>query len=127
MSEFYIKKGSLNPILRVEAIQTGRNKPFLHFYEILQDSEIFFSMRNLNTGIVKVANAKCYIKRADDDGCEEKYLICYNWKKYDVDEYGVFEGEFNVKFNGNIECNDYSYPKGNLILPIGEKLFINVV
>ena len=61
MSEFYIKKGSLNPILRVEAIQTGRNKPFLHFYEILQDSEIFFSMRNLNTGIVKVANAKCYI------------------------------------------------------------------
>ena len=85
MSEFYIKKGSLNPILRVEAIQTGRNKPFLHFYEILQDSEIFFSMRNLNTGIVKVANAKCYIKRADDDSCEEKYLICYNWKKYDYD------------------------------------------
>ena len=82
---------------------TDRKKQtILHFYEILQDSEIFFSMRNLNTGIVKVANAKCYIKRADDDSCGRKIFNLLYWKKYDVDEYGVFEGEFNVKFNGNI-------------------------
>ena len=123
---FIINKGSVNPILRMEVVQNGRSLGYNKFYEGIQDADVYFSMRNIESGIVEVSKAKAFIKRINEEGCEEKYAICYNWKKHDVNEYGTFEGFFEIVFNGNLECAEGSYPKGNLIVPIEQRLIIIV-
>lgn len=122
---FFIKQNSELPILKMEIINDGRNN-YQKFQETIQDANITFSMFNVSTGIYKISNAPCYIKRKDTDGCSEEYLICYNWKKRDTKEIGTYEGFFNIHFNGNLTSEYTSYPSGDLIVPIGEKLFITV-
>ena len=76
--------------------------------------------------MIKVANAPCYIKLKENNGCVEQYSICYNWKKRDTKEKGTYEGVFNIHFNGNIKSETTSYPSGDLIMPIREKLIITI-
>lgn len=107
-------------------IDNGRDTAYNKFFEAIQDAEIYFSMRNIDTGIMKVSKAKAYLKRLNDGGCDEKYAVCYQWKKHDTNEFGTFEGQFEFVFNGNITCNEYSFPQGNLIAPIEERLLITI-
>ena len=125
MQTFYINQNSELPILRMELIIDGRND-FNKFYDAIQDASITFSMTNVDTGIMKVANAPAYIKRKDNDGCVEEYVICYDWRKRDTKEIGTYEGVFTIHFNGNIKNEEITYPKGDLIVPIREKLIITI-
>lgn len=122
---FFIKQNSELPILKMELINDGRND-YHKFHDSIQDATITFSMVNVDTGVIKISNAPCYIKRKDNDGCSEEYLICYQWKKRDTKDIGTFEGTFNISFNGNITSETASYPNGELIMPINEKLFISI-
>lgn len=126
VQQFYIKKESILPILRMELIFDGRHT-FRKFHECIQDADITFTMTNLDTGVVKIANAPCYIKMMENDGCVEEYVICYNWKKRDTKEKGTYEGEFTINFNGNITSEKTSYPIGELVMPIREKLYITIL
>lgn len=126
--EFYINKGSVLPVLRMELINDGRFD-FLKSDVIgkaLQDSAITFTMKNVDTDILKVSNAKCNIVLADETGCEEKYVIEYKWKERDTKEEGIFKGRFTINFNGNISENGVSFPEGKLIMPISEDLIIYI-
>lgn len=125
MQHFYINKDSELPILRMELIYDGRHD-FNKFYDAIQDSTITFSMTNIDTNVIKVANEKAYIKRREIDGCVEQYVICYDWRKRDTKERGTFEGVFTIHFNGNLKGESVTYPKGDMILPIREKLLITV-
>lgn len=125
MQHFYINKDSELPILRMELIYDGRHD-FNKFYDAIQDSTITFSMTNIDTNVMKVANEKAYIKRREIDGCVEQYVICYDWRKRDTKERGTFEGVFTIHFNGNLKGESVTYPKGDMILPIREKLLITV-
>lgn len=120
---FFIKQNSELPILKMEVINDGRNT-YQKYNESIQDATITFSMVNVDTGVIKISNAPCYIKRKDNNGCSDEYLICYNWKKRDTKDVGTYEGTFNIHFNGNLTSENMSYPQGNLIMPICEKLFI---
>ena len=63
--EFFINKNSTLPVLRMELINDGRYD-FLKsdvMGKALQDSVITFSMRNVDTDILKVSNAKCDVSR----------------------------------------------------------------
>lgn len=126
--EFYINKNSVLPVLRMELINDGRFD-FLKSDVIgkaLQDSTITFTMKNVDTDILKVSNAKCNIVLADETGCEEKYVIEYKWKERDTKEEGIFKGQFTINFNGNISENGVSFPEGKLIMPISEDLIIYI-
>ena len=68
MQEFYINQNSTLPIIEVSLIQNGRNK-FNNFFEFLQDSNITFSMINVDNGTVKVSTAPCYLKLKKSDSC----------------------------------------------------------
>lgn len=125
MQNFFINQNSELPILRMELIYDGRND-FNKFWDAIQDSTITFTMTNVDTNIIKIANAPCYIKRKENNGCSEEYVICYDWKKRDTKEKGVFEGIFKIKFNGNISSESISYPVGELIMPIRDKLIITI-
>lgn len=125
MQDFIINKDSVLPILRMELIYDGRSD-YNKFWDAIQDATITFTMINVDTNITKIANAPCYIKRKEADGCVSQYVICYNWKKRDTREPGVYNGIFEITFNGNISGENISYPSGNLIMPIKEQLIIHI-
>lgn len=125
MQEFFIIKGSVNPVLEMELISDGRydfQKSLIN--DALQDSVVTFNMKDEETGILKIANAKANIVLADEESCQERYILQYKWKERDVKNSGVFRGWFNISFNGNLTSDGIDYPKGNLIVPIEEGLRI---
>lgn len=122
--DFYIKQGSLLPILRMDLIEDGRHD-YSKFFELLENSKITFTMVNKETGVTKVAKAPAYIKLREDGGCVDQYCICFDWRKHDTKEAGTYVGQFNIDF-GEVKNDEYDYPKGNLIVPIREDLIITV-
>lgn len=123
MQEFYIVKDSVNPVLEMELIDDGRYdfKRSL-FNEALQDSEVTFSMKDEETGIMKISKSKANVVLAIDDVSEEKYILQYKWSKRDVSKKGTYEAWFEITFNENIISDGIEYPKGNLKVPVEEKL-----
>ena len=122
---FYIKQNAILPQLRMELIDDGR-RDFYKIYDMLQNATITFTMVNQSNGITKVANAPCYIKLKEDGGCVDKYVICYDWKKHDTKEKGTYEGTFDINF-GQIKSDETTYPTGDLIIPIRERLTIEIL
>ena len=47
--EFFIRKDSLEPILKMQLIQDGRND-FRKFYRNLENAVLSFSMKKVDTG-----------------------------------------------------------------------------
>lgn len=125
MQEFYIKQYSQLPQLRMELIEDGRND-FWKFHDCVQNADITFSMKNINTGLYKILNAPCYVKLKENNGCTEQYVICYDWKQRDTKESGVYEGTFDITFADDIKSDVTTYPSGLQRMPIREKLMINI-
>lgn len=124
--EFYINQNSELPVLRMEIINDGRDD-YHKFYEAVQNADITFTMTNVDNGMVRVGNQPAYIKLHEDNGCVERYFVCYNWKKRDTREIGRFKGTFSIVFGSDIKSDTTTYPKGELIMPIREELIINVI
>lgn len=128
MQEFFIRKNSLNPVLEMELINDGRydfQKSLIN--DALQDSLVTFSMVEEESGLLKVSKAPCNIILADDESCQERYLLQYKWKDRDVNKEGVYRGWFEINFNGNISSAGVDYPEGNLIVPVEEELRITIL
>lgn len=126
--EFFIKKGSNLPFLYMELINDGRydfEKTDI-INKSLQDSIVRFSMKNVDTGILKISNAPCSVRLAKTEGCEEKYVIEYKWKQRDTNEIGTYQGWFTINFNENITEEGVEFPEGKLVMPISEDLIIVV-
>ena len=124
--QFFINQHSNLPILRLELINDGRND-FRKFFEMIQNCTITFSMKNVDTDIYKISNASAYIIPKSKDTAVEQYLICYDWKKRDTKEKGVYEGTFTLTFDDSLSSEYDEYSKGELIMPIREKLIISVI
>ena len=128
MQEFFIRVGSNYPALRMELIEDGRYD--FHKAKInnaLQDSDVVFSMRDIETGILKVSKAKAVIKNADTEGCEDKYVVEYDWQTRDTAEPGIYEGWFDIDFKGDVVEAGVDYPSaGKLRVPVTEDLLIYV-
>jgi len=126
MQNFIIRQFSKLPSLELELINDGRydfQKSLIN--EALQDSTVTFSMKDEETGLLKVAKAEANIVLANEEGCDEKYILQYKWKDRDVAKKGIFDGWFEIKFNGDlINCDGTQYPEGNLIVPVEEELRI---
>ena len=116
--EFFIRKSSLEPILKMQLVQDGRNN-FNSFHDKLSNSSIRFSMRDVDTGIYKILNQAGGIvqKTKLSENSETEYYIYYRWLKKDVKKVGRFEGMFSIYLHD--ECSE-------LKVPIREDLFINI-
>lgn len=125
MQEFLINKNSTLPYLEIEPINDGRNT-YKRLYMALQAATVTFSMTNLDTGIKKIANAKCYIVPFNEESCEEKLKIQYRWNKRDTNESGRYVGKFKITFDDNFSMDGISFPIGELIVPISDDLIINI-
>lgn len=125
MQEFFIIQGSLNPVLVMELVNDGRydwQKSLIN--DALQDSVVTFSMADEETGLLKVAKQQADIVLADEDSCQERYLLRYKWKPRDVEKPGYYKGWFEIKFNGDLSQSGVQFPEGNLKVPIEEQLRI---
>lgn len=125
MQEFFIIRGSVNPVLEMEVIDDGRSsfgRSLIN--DALQDSTVTFSMINEETGIYKITKAKANIVMVDMQDCEEHYILQYKWNKRDTSVKGVYNAWFEINFNGNLTSNGVEYPQGNLKVPIEEPLRI---
>lgn len=126
--EFFIRKGSVNPVLRMELIKDGRydfKKSMID--NAIQDSVVKFYMKDSETGLLKVAKADADVVLAQNEGCEEKYILQYKWKERDTKKEGIYEGWFEIDFNGNLTEEGVDYPSGKMIVPIQEKLEIHIL
>lgn len=125
MKHFNINKDSELPYLEIEPIVNGRNT-FLKLYEAIQSASVTFSMKNIDTGVWKIANAKAYVVKCSNQGCEDRFKIQYRWKKRDTKECGRYLAQFKITFSDDIVSGDTIFPKGELIVPIAEGIIVNI-
>lgn len=128
MQEFFINQNSLNPVLRMELVDDGKynyKKSYI-YNNAIQNADVTFSMENTSNGVLKISKAKAEIVTATSIGCETKQILQYKWKKRDVNEKGVYRGWFEIKFSDDISEDGIEYPTGNLIIPIEDKLIIQI-
>lgn len=125
MMTFFINQNSTLPYLRMDVINDGRYD-FRKLFIALENADITFSMSNLETGVKKITNAKAFIV-PKSEGCTDEYSIEYRWNKRDTKESGTFIGQFKITFNKDIVMDGYTFPSGELIVPIAEELQINIM
>lgn len=126
MKQFNINKDATLPYLEIEPVMNGRNT-FRKLYEALQNADILFSMKNIDTGIWKIANAQANIVNSTEQGCEDRFKIQYRWKTRDTKEAGRYLAQFKIKFLNDIVSGDAIFPKGELIVPIYEDIIVNIM
>lgn len=123
---FFINKGATLPTLRMEAINDGRHD-FSKLNIALQAADVYFNMTNIENGIRKIANQKADVIMKEDDGCEDKYIIEYQWKERDTKTPGLYKGEFRIVFNDTVEVDGKTLPIGELIVPISQELYVHII
>ena len=128
MQTLTIRTGTNYPVLRMELIEDGRYD--FHKAKInnaLQDSDVVFSMKDTETGLLKISKAKALIKNADTEGCEDKYVLEYDWQPRDTAKPGIYEGWFDIKFNGDVIEEGVDYPNAGILrVPVAESLLIYI-
>ena len=119
---FHINKGATLPVLRMELIQDGRYD-WSSFYDKLQNSTIYFTMSDLETGVKKIGKKQtvALLKEtcADCDDClGEEYYLSYKFGERDTNKEGVYIAKFIIEFDDG---------SGTLIVPLREELRVSVI
>lgn len=114
--EFFIRKNSTLPIIKVQIIKDGR-VDFREFDELTNNSTITFSMRDEETNRYYVANkaAQIMVKESNGDSPDIDYYVYYQLSSHETRKPGGYIGEFKITNN-----------QGEITLPLREKLVINV-
>jgi len=113
---FDIKKNATLPLLKIQVVRDGRSD-YNKLMDLIEVSALFFSMVDIETGIPKITSrpAGFVEKTFLDPNAESEYYIYYQFTNRDTSKVGRYEGQFLIKSDD-----------GNLIVPIREKLYINV-
>ena len=116
--EFFIHQNTTLPILKMDVIRDGRTDSWKDFYEILDNANIRFSMKNLDNGIQKIFMSPAYVteKNRTNPDSPRQYYIYYKWTQKDTNKKGRYIGEFYVGLEG-----------GDLFSPIASNLYINII
>tara|TARA_B110000503_G_scaffold106330_1_gene158750 strand:+ start:2102 stop:2455 length:354 start_codon:yes stop_codon:yes gene_type:complete len=116
--EFFIKQNSELPILKMEAVIDGRTDSWRLFDSDLDNATIRFSMKEESTGIPKIIMNNAFITEKTQVNPDSimSYYIYYKWTLRDTKRKGRFLGEFSI-------INSM----GELITPIRENLYINII
>lgn len=116
--EFFIRQTSTKPILKLRLIDDGKNDKSL-FNDLLETATITFEMFDVKTGEPQVLNSTCYIttRTKKYNFTTDEYYITYQFTENDTSVKGRYEGIITILFADN----------NKLIVPIKEKLYINVI
>ncbi len=116
--EFFINQNSTLPILKMEPVIDGKSDSYKNIIEILDNAIIRFSMKNEANGIQKIFMNQAYIveKFKNNPDTPWEYYLYYKWNANDTKIKGRFIGEFSIVLEN-----------GELITPIRENLYINII
>jgi len=114
--EFYIKKNATLPLLKMSVVKDGRSD-YNNLMSQIETSSLFFSIVNVDNEIPKIITRPAGFVEIvkDNPDSPDEFYVYYKFVGKDTNKVGRYEGQFLIK-------ND----DGNLIVPIREKLFINV-
>jgi hypothetical protein len=114
--QFIIKKNSTLPLLKLTVVKDGRSD-YNNFMDFIEESAIFFSMVDVETGIPKIVSRPAgFVKKEFmDPNTPVEYYVYYQFTSKDTKKVGRFEGQFLFRNND-----------GTLILPIRDKLYIDI-
>ena len=114
--DFFIKKNATLPVLKLQVVKDGRSD-YNKFMDMIEESAIFFSMVDVETGIPKISSrpAGFVEKTFVDLNAGPEYYIYYQFTPRDTNRIGRYAGQFMLRNSDGV-----------LILPIREELFINV-
>lgn len=115
--EFFIAQNSTLPILKMELDFNGKSS-IEGFNSIIENSSIFFSMKSVENGNPKIVTKKGGFtnKVFVEPNAKVEYYLYYKFSLFDTNKVGRYEGEFTLISDD-----------GTLILPIKDKLYINIV
>jgi hypothetical protein len=121
--EFFIRQGATDPILKMRLVDDGKNDKS-SFNDLLENSDITFEMVDHKTGEPEILNGVCLITTRNKkyNQTTDEYYITYRFANGQTNKPGKYEGKITVQF-----LDVYSNPTNKLILPIREKLFINII
>jgi hypothetical protein len=106
--EFFIQQNSTLPIIKMDVILDGKTDAGKDFYSILDNATLRFSM------VCEEAYLTEKYRRNFDSPRE--YYIYYKWVQKDTNKKGRFVGQFLVQLE-----------EGELVSPIAENLYINII
>ena len=116
--EFFINQNSESPLLLMQVVNDGRTNAYQVYNAELDNAVIRFSMKEESTGIIKILGGNAYITNLTltNPDAPTQYYIYYKWTKRDTAKKGRYIGEFSI-------TNSF----GELIAPIRETLYINII
>lgn len=114
--EFYIKKNATLPLLKLQVVKNGR-LDYNNFMSLIEQSALFFSMTDVETGVEKIVSRPAgFVEKTNvDPNAEKEYYLYYQFQNRDTNKVGRYEGQFMLRNSDGV-----------LILPIREKLYINI-
>lgn len=120
--EFFIRQGSSDPILKMRMIDDGKNDK-TSFNDLLESADITFEMSDVKTGEPVILNSDCFVTTRTKlyNQTTEEYYITHRFTETQTSEMGKFEGKITIQFL-DTDLN----PTTKLILPVKEKLYINI-
>ena len=114
--EGFIKKNATLPVLKINVIKDGRSD-YDRSMKFLNETEIFFSMVDTETGIPKITSRPAGIMKKNpvipNDG-DEYYVYC-QFTPFDTKKVARYKGQFMFR-------NE----TGFMNLPLNQEIFINV-
>jgi hypothetical protein len=120
--EFFIRQGATDPILKMRLIDDGKNDKS-SFNDMLESADITFEMSDVKTGEPVILNSDCLVTTRTKlyNQTTEEYYITHRFTETQTSEMGKFEGKITIQFL-DTDLN----PTTKLILPVKEKLYINI-
>jgi chlorite dismutase len=113
--EWFIKKNATLPVIKVKLSQNGRSD-FMKTMSSLAESNVYFSMTDVDTGIPKISSVLATIQTGLTEDGQIEYFTYYQFKKNQTKKVGRFSAEFMVVNTDGV-----------LFLPITEKIYVNII
>ena len=114
--EFFIKKNATLPVLKINVIKDGRSD-YDRSMRYLQDTEIFFSMVDTETGVPRITSRPAGIMKKTQlsASADTEYYVYYQFTPFDTKKVARYKGQFLFRNETGI-----------MILPLNQDVFINV-
>ena len=120
---FFIRQGASDPILKLRLVDDAKND-ISAFNDLLENSDITFEMEDVETGMFAILNSPCALVLRDKkyNQTTDEYYITHRFTETQTAEKGRFEGKVTIQF-----LDTDLDPTYKLIMPIREKLIINII
>lgn len=122
--EFFIRQGATEPALKLKMLDDGKNDKS-SYNDLLENSIITFEMSDIKTKEPIILDGVCHLtNRITKVGhVTDEYYIVYEFTEEETSKTGKFEGKIIIQF-----LNNQQQPTTKkLILPLREKLYINII